>query len=194
MATANFKLHARTIDTNFVNWAYTKYMQGLWGIEVGYRVYSWCKVFMEKWLLTWQLETDCEGILCDQSRKNNSIIIQYPKLGKNPFPQIFEANDCYIPGRGFGIPAVPQNIIINNESLSITQFEVDTTGGPISNTNQFTPIVAGSAYLIGRKMDMALGVLLTKGSDYVFNITTGTITLLQGRLFNSDEVYTIFTY
>lgn len=93
-------------------------------------------------------------------------------------------------------PIVVNRVInVSGSDVSIEQFEVGTSDGPISGATTFTPLLLGRAYLVGKtSIEVAVGTVLTLGTDYTFDNTTGTITLLLGRLFNPGEVYTITAF
>ena len=131
-------------------------------------------------------------IACNEVVPDSNILI-YPVAGTSPFPQLDGLPVCTIPVTLPVIPVVtpivPQGVI-----FSINQFTVDVSVGPVSGTSIWVPYAGGVAYLIGKTIKIALGTLLTDASDYSFDISTGTITLLLGRQFNPGEVYTIFAY
>lgn len=100
-----------------------------------------------------------------------------------PYRETFRSGCCYvvinISGGGGG------------NTVGSTQVEVGATGGPVNGTTTFT-----LSTLIGKTIQFALsgyGFYL-QGDQFIFNSTTGTITLLTGLLFNTGEVYTIFYY
>lgn len=174
-------------------------MKGEWGSDVGYRTYPGWQVFMDKWLLDWQNGSDCKGDLYTESRNGTTIITAYPQLGKSVFPQICDVPQGWVTNN-LGIQAIPQNIILTDGSRS-DQFTVGVVNGPIQGTTtlagstSFIPKINNIAYLVGKSyIELALGVLLVNGTDYIFNSVNGEITLLQGRIFNNNETYTIFSY
>ncbi len=88
-------------------------------------------------------------------------------------------------------PVIVNRIItIQGSDVSMIQYAVGASGGPVAGATTFTP----SPSLIGKTVNVAMRILLDAGVDYTFSATTGTITLLEGRLFNTGEVYTIFSY
>lgn len=111
------------------------------------------------------------------------------------YPTVDPCNDtCYNGVTWCNITPAPivvnRVITIQGSNVAIEQYPVGDTGGPVAGTTTFTP----SPSLIGKTVNVAMRVLLDAGDDYTFNTTTGTITLLGGRLFNTGETYTIFSY
>jgi hypothetical protein len=124
----------------------------------------------------------------------DSVVTKYPVWGDSPFPQIHDKPDCDKPWTAFH-PAVLQTVNIVTPPIVTLYYTVDAAHGPISGTNTFTPLDgSGNPLLIGKNMDMLQLTMLQPGVDYSFNAGNGTITLLLGRLFNTNEVYTIITY
>jgi len=187
--TQNLKAHIDEIYSSFCNKMYAQYLNGLWRIQVGYRTDPLHQVRVEREIAQWQEDFDCAGALCTESQTNGVIVTTYPQFGNSPFPSIGNADKCFMPGWGVSPNAVPQNIIIEQDTLTITQYTVDTVNGPVSTTNTFTV-----TSLIGKTISIALGTVLDYGVDFSFNVMTGTITLLLGRVFNPGEVYTISSY
>lgn len=171
---------------------YAEYLHGLWDITAGYVTDPLWKVRLNKQVADWQYSHDCDGILCEQSRNQGITLSTYPTYGNSPFPQLADANKCFIPGWGAPVNAVPQTIVLETPGISIDQYTVGASNGPVAGSTTFT--VPG---LVGKSIDIALRVLLNFGTEYTFDSRTGTITLLGGKLFNAGppaEVYTIFSY
>lgn len=194
MAT-NYKQHKAKIDKEYSDTLYADYLSGLWGITAGYKYKSLWEIKLTKTILDWQEDYDCSGVLCTRAQlTSGTTLLVYPGFGGSPFPQIGETGGCSVPYVRGGTNAVPQTVVITTAPLSILQFTVGATGGPVAGTFIFTPLVGGIAYLIGKTIDIALGTVLTAGVDYSFNSASGIITLLNGRLFNAAEVYTITSF
>lgn len=68
------------IGKAFTNLMYSRYLDGQWGISVGYRTYPPEVVLMEKWIYDWQKGSDC-GTLCTQSLTQPVILAQVPVVG-----------------------------------------------------------------------------------------------------------------
>jgi len=190
----NLAEHIKEINCDFTNVIFAKFMQGQWGINVGYSIPNLLISVMRKTVADWQLLSDCNNTLCVATTSGTTVITSYPTWGNSPFPQIVDSRSCYIEAIT-GASAVPETVNIIVPPLLITQYEVGSSNGPTAGTNVFTPLNSVRIpVLIDRTVDIALGAFLELGVDYSFNITTGTITLLLGRLFNAGEVYTIISY
>lgn len=93
------------------------------------------------------------------------------------------------------VPVVVTRTITTGPTVTIFQFTVGDISGPTIGTTTFTPYIGGVAYLIGKTtIEVAQLMVLTLGTDYTFDTTTGKITLLLGRIFNLGEVYTITAF
>lgn len=82
------------------------------------------------------------------------------------------------------------NFIDNSGIVFAAQFTIGDGGGltPVNGATTYTnPVLIGKSPLIM----VNGGGFLVLNTDYSFNSTTGTITLLGGRLFNTGEVWTI---
>lgn len=80
----NFKLDARQVNVDYCSSYFAMYMNGEWGIEVGYKVIPSEISTMNKELLEWQLASDCCA-LCNSSTQPQSFTISsYAVLSPNP--------------------------------------------------------------------------------------------------------------
>lgn len=64
----NFEAAIHTINKDFCDLFYAKYLQGLWKITVGYRTVPEYIACMRKQLADWQIANDCSDLLCVQSK------------------------------------------------------------------------------------------------------------------------------
>lgn len=93
------------------------------------------------------------------------------------------------------VPVVVTRTVTTGPAVTIFQFTVGMVSGPVIGATTFTPYIGGVAYLTGKTtIEVAQLMVLTLGTDYTFDTTTGTITLLLGRVFNNGEVYTITAF
>lgn len=93
------------------------------------------------------------------------------------------------------VPVVVTRTVTSGPTVTIFQFTVGDISGPTIGATTFTPYIGGVAYLTGKTtIEVAQLMVLTLGTDYTFDTTTGTITLLLGRVFNPGEVYTITAF
>lgn len=186
----NYKSHLDEITTDFCDKMQAMYLNGYWGINVGYKTSPLWKIRLDRTIGQWQEDSDCSGLLCEQSKNSEAIVVEYPVFGFSPFPQITQIDNCWHLAMGKCYKnAVPQNITLLKNTLSILQYAVDNPNGPVGGTSTF--IVSA---LIGKNINIAIGVVLENGTDFTFDPAKGLITLLKGRLFNSGEIYTIFSY
>lgn len=201
----NLKSHIKEINCNYAETMYAAYMVGEWGIKVGYTPKSIPIARMQKRLADWQLSMDCNGALCEKSKATfkpcpvcvpepYSKVLSYPVWGNSPFPQIYGCN-AYLYPSSINVPAVLQGVEVVNPPILTYQYTVGELYGPLPGTTTFTPLdTNGNHFLIGRSIDLFQLTILQAGIDYTFDSTTGTITLLAGRLFNTGEVYSILTF
>lgn len=197
----NFGKEIGSINKDYTSSYFAEYMQGEYGVTVGYAPVPLYIINMKKTLADWQLGSDCEKELCKLSKQQQVNILAYPKYGGSPFPQI-NGDNCegpfFNPIQNVNI----QNVQVITPALNIQQFTVGSANGPVTGTFIFTPldIITGLPPLKNKSISLSLGRSgpLTIGEDYRFDITTGTITLLSisgiQLLFNLDEVYTIIIY
>lgn len=172
----NFKEGIKTINKDYCNFFLADYLKKEWGMTVGFKTLPGYIVLMNKELADWQENMDCTGVT---PKGDTCVVTSYGirEIKKGCFQA------CDVPS----LP--PTQIIINQGTYSSDQFTVGASGGPVNGTTTFV-----LPYLINKKIEIALIGVLTKGSDYNFDTDSGTITLLSGRLFNTDETYTIFSY
>lgn len=64
----NFETAIDTINKDFCNLFYAKYLKGLWSMVVGYRTVPEYIIRMRKQLADWQIANDCSNQLCTQSK------------------------------------------------------------------------------------------------------------------------------
>lgn len=76
----NFESAIKTINRDYCNLFYAKYLQGLWKIVAGYRTVPEHIVLMRKQLADWQALNDCSNALCTQSRSQPVTVISYGSL------------------------------------------------------------------------------------------------------------------
>jgi len=119
-------------------------------------------------------------------RVPDSTIISYPVGDSNVCG--WDHTTPYFP-----IPVIPPTPP-SGSTLTIQQFAVGDANGPVAGQITFLPTIGGASYLINKTVTIAMRVLLVADADYSFDKVTGRITLLSGREFNLDEVYTIFSY
>lgn len=111
-------------------------------------------------------------------------------------------DSCYNPAQGVTwcnveppVVVVNRTIQVQGADISIHQFTVGDTNGPVAGGTVFIPMVGGVAYLKGKTtIEVAQLMVLTLNVDYTFNSATGGITLQLGRIFNAGEVYTITAF
>lgn len=107
------------------------------------------------------------------------------------------SNTCYQGVTWCRVEPNPVTVVRTTQGsdVSMHQFTVGATNGPVIGMSSFTPMISGYAYLIGKtSIEVKQRVVLTRDVDYSFNSTTGTITLLLGRVFNLGEVYSITAF
>jgi len=64
----NFEAAIKTINKDFCNLFYAKYLKGAWSITVGYRTVPDYIARMRKQLADWQAANDCNDSLCAESK------------------------------------------------------------------------------------------------------------------------------
>lgn len=80
----NFKLDIRQVNQDFCSSYFAMYMNGEYGIEVGYKVIPAEISTMNKELMEWQLNSDCCA-LCNTSTQSQPFTISsYAVLSPNP--------------------------------------------------------------------------------------------------------------
>lgn len=80
----NFKHDIRQVNQDFCSSYFAMYMNGEWGIEVGYNVIPPEISTMNKELMEWQLNSDCCA-LCNKSTLSQPFTITaYAVLSPNP--------------------------------------------------------------------------------------------------------------
>jgi hypothetical protein len=200
----NYRKELRSINSDYTSLYFAMYMAGEWGVKVGYDPVSYYAINRKKVLADWQKESDCQNTLCKIAQNTIVNIIAYPVYGGSPFPQVdsaYESKGCYNPIQNVNLQSVQVVLPSPNtpvSSLIIEQFTVGNVGGPINGSSTFLPInsTTGLPLLEGKSVSIELSGYgpLTNTVDYSFNSTTGGITLLGGRLFNTTETYTITAY
>jgi len=85
----NFKLHKKEVNENFCSSYFANYMNGEWGIEVGYKVPIMEIVNMNKILLDWQEDSDCCSLCKVSTQDQFFTIASYGVLSSNPCPPFF---------------------------------------------------------------------------------------------------------
>ena len=100
----NFEDAIKTINKDYCNLFYAKYLQGLWKMVVGYRTVPEHIAILRKELADWQISNDCSNTLCIQSRSQSITVISYGS--KAPLP-----NDCVLnpPLQPFGVHSHDHN-------------------------------------------------------------------------------------
>lgn len=82
----NFKLHTKQINQDYCSSYFAMYMNGEYGIEVGYNIIPAQISTMNKELLDWQTDSDCCA-LCNASTSgvtNTFTITSYAVLAPHP--------------------------------------------------------------------------------------------------------------
>lgn len=199
----NLKEHIAEVNGDFTALVNSWYMKSQWGISVGYPVPSAPVTLLRKQVMDWQLMQDCDNVLCAMSTSGTTTITAYPVWGNSPFPQIPDKGECYLESIGVA-PVVPQSVTVVTPPIEILQYTVGSPGGPAGGTFVFTPLnSSGNPVLANHSILLELSGYgpLVAGTNYTFNPTTGTITLLIvggfQTLFNAGppaEVYTITIY
>ena len=199
----NFLQHKSEIIQDFCNAFKKDAYKDIWGIRLNCVVKPKEEVWLNKNLFDYQTLSE-QGCASGCTVQNPAFVItQYATCdGTSPFPTPFPFN----PNNVFCTTTMQEytvgcggccytSVVVNNGSVITYNFTV---------TNQNTvsgQIVAGSttfvySALIGFNIQLALSGygFFNPGTQYTFDNTTGTITLLGGLLFNISEVYTIFAY
>lgn len=197
----NFLQHKHETIENFCNTYKQDCYKKIWGINLKCNTKGKEKVWSDYNLLRYQ-ELSAPLCLSGSTIINPPFIItQYAECsGYTKFPVLFEFNPYHL---------APQDSWINGGCCT----KVTTTAGSIVNTFNFTVgttqtsnnPAAGSfiftqPLLVGFKIQLAIfgDGFLNPGPagivQYTFDITTGTITLVGGLLFNIGDSYTIFAY
>lgn len=93
----DFRIQRVQINESYCSSYLAAYMNGEWGIEVGYNVPVMEIVTMNKELLDWQENSDC-GSLCGKSVQDQFFtIVSYAVLSTNPcppFPPLYSGPGC----------------------------------------------------------------------------------------------------
>ena len=80
----NFKLDKKQVNLDYCSSYFALYMNGEWGIEVGYKVIPAEISTMNKELMDWQVDSDCCA-LCNASIQSQSFTVSsYAVLSPNP--------------------------------------------------------------------------------------------------------------
>lgn len=200
----NFLQNRLTIIQEFCDTFKKGAYKDIWGISKNCNVKNSETVWLNKSLLTYQTLSE-DGCASGCTMLNPSFVItQYAAAEECPvFPAPFVFDPCIV----FSTTTMREsyigcggccytNITVNNGSNVTTyNFVVtnmnSTPNQPIDGATVFT-----YAPLVGKSIQLALSGygFFNPGTDYTFDNTTGTITLLRGLLFNLSEVYTIFAY
>ena len=195
----NFKQHKNSILLDYCNSYKKPAYKEIWGINLNCNTKPQELMWLNYKLLQQEENTNCSGT-CNPINPS-FVITQYATLeGTCIFPQMFP----FDPQQCFRFPQNPfyacsggcsTKIIVNNGSTVTTyQYIVQAVQTDYQPLNGSTVFIVPN--LIGQNIQISLsgwGFLL-QGSQYSFDSTTGTITLLTGLLFRTGEIYTIFSY
>lgn len=199
----NFLQHKQGIIQDFCDAFKKGAYKDIWGISLNCNTKSQEEVWLNKQLLTYQ-ELSEDGCASGCTLPNPSFVItQYATCdGTSPFPCPFPFNPnrlyCPITSQEYtvgGGGCCYTSVVVNYGTVSTYNFTVTNQnavpGQIIAGTTTFT-----YPALIGFNIQLALSGygFFNPGTQYNFDSTTGTITLLGGLLFNVSEVYTIFAY
>ena len=80
----NFKLHTTQYNKDYCSSYFAAYMNGEWGIEVGYKVLPIQIVTMNKELMDWQLDSDCCALCAVSTSGQTFSIASYAVLNPHP--------------------------------------------------------------------------------------------------------------
>ncbi len=80
----DFKLHTKSVYQEFCSSMFAAYMNGEWGIEVGYKVPSMQISAMNLELTEWQLNSDCCALCAVSTSGQTFTISSYAVLSPNP--------------------------------------------------------------------------------------------------------------
>lgn len=170
----------------------------MWGIDLNCNVKLPEIVWLSKELLDYQLLSQ-GGCLSGCTINNPPFVItQYTSCdGPSVFPPLF-TDGAFVK---FGASCNTEffrsgeccgKIIVNNGSTITTfQFTVGQVNAPTAGAVVYT-----FPSIIGTNIQLALAGygFLTQSVNYSFDLSSGTITLLGGLLFDVDATYTIFSY
>ncbi len=82
----NLKKHTREIDGDFISYYFAQYMQGEWGIEVGYQTLPAWWINYRKQLADWQNLQDCCSLCAESKLPKPMIVNRYAVLNPVPDP------------------------------------------------------------------------------------------------------------
>ncbi len=82
------------VNRELTDTMYALYLDQLWGQTVGYKPVPYLIVVMNKTLVDWWGDQDCQNQLCLQSQNQSIVVAKYPTWGNSPFPQIQDHNNC----------------------------------------------------------------------------------------------------
>lgn len=200
----NFLQHKSEIIKDFCTTFKKGAYKEIWGISLNCNTKPESEVWLNKQLLTYQTLSE-QGCASGCTVQNPAFVItQYATCdGTSPFPTPFPFN----PNNAFYAPTMSEytvgcggccytSVIVQTGNVTTFNF---TVGSP-QNAAQFNPAVGSTTFtstgLIGFNIQLALSGygFFNPGTQYTFDSSTGTITLLGGLLFNVSEVYTIFAY
>lgn len=116
---ASLKPLIREINNNFCNTMFARYMEGEWGIHVGFYTEPLYYVSWQKGVADWQLSYDCEGKLCTEARKFQQILSSGStgfSIETLPVVAIPLTCDVFPPMNSYPLPCPPK-WIGNGDSL-----------------------------------------------------------------------------
>lgn len=99
----NYKAHTEEINGDFTALYFSLYMQGEWGIQVGYQTLPVWYVNMRKKLADWQNDSDCCALCTESKKPQNAIILSYAGYPTNvnhcpPFAPLYSGSCHYYDG------------------------------------------------------------------------------------------------
>lgn len=196
----NFIQHKKYIIQNFCDTFKKSAFRNIWGIDLNCNVKSEEEVWVDKELLDYQLLSESVCASGCTVQNPSFLITEYPTCeGTTPFPMVCSFNALkgftVAPAERYSSGSCCTKVIINNNStVKVYNFTVGPTSSTTVPANGATTFIYTP--LIGFNIQLSLSGygFFNPGTQYNYDISTGTITLLGGLLFNQNEVYTIFAY
>jgi len=98
----DLKPHTETINKDFTSLYFALYMDGEWGVQVGFNTLPMWFVNMRKQLVDWQNSSDCCSLATDSTRPQDVVIASYgtqrlkTECG-NPFIPLYSGKNYFTP-------------------------------------------------------------------------------------------------